>query len=372
MRILHVYKDYFPVPGGIENHIRVLAERQALTGHEVTVLITNPGHLASEEMLHGVEVRRARRLATVASTPLSLDLGNKLRMAEVDITHLHFPYPVGEIAQFIAGRGRPYVITYHSDVVRQKRLLVLYRPLLMRVLRGSRRIIATSDRYVRSSPFLGRVSDQTVVIPLSVDFETFSSANALFSGEGRPVILFVGRHRHYKGVDDLLRALKETKATLLLAGDGPMRPSWEQLSSELGLQDRVRFLGHVPDAQLPGLYASADLFVLPANSRAEAFGKVLLEAMSAGLPCITTELGTGTSFVVQHEVTGLVVPPRDSQALASALKRLLNDDALRRKMGAAGKKRVAREFNPQRMAKAVENIYQEVLHGGLRHADNET
>jgi rhamnosyl/mannosyltransferase len=173
-------------------------------------------------------------------------------------------------------------------------------------------------------------------------------------------------------VDDLLQALKETEATLLVAGDGPMRPAWEQLSWELDLKDRVKFLGHVPDAQLPGLYASADLFVLPANSRAEAFGKVLLEAMSAGLPCITTELGTGTSFVVQHEVTGLVVAPGEPRALAVALKRLLNDDALRRKMGAAAKKRVAHEFSPQRMAQAVEEVYHEVLHGGAPCTTNET
>lgn len=361
MKIMHVYKDYFPVPGGIENHVKTLAEAQALSGHDVMVLVTNPSGLLPDETINGVHVVRARRLATIASTPLSVDLIYKLTSAKADVTHLHFPYPIGEVGQLIAGHRRPYVITYHSDVVRQQRLLALYHPLLMRVLRRSRRIIATSARYVESSRYLSWFKEKCTVVPLSVDAKTFSEATALLPRAGRPVILFVGQHRHYKGVDDLLRALAFVDADLLIGGDGPMRPAWERLSSELNLGDRVRFLGHVPDDALPGLYASADVFVLSANSRAEAFGKVLLEAMAAGLPCITTELGTGTSYVVQHEVTGLVVPPRNPMALAGAMERLLKDEALRQRMGVRGQERVARKFSPQRMTQSVEAVYRDAL-----------
>src|SRR5690606_26810725 len=109
---------------------------------------------------------------------------------------------------------------------------------------------------------------------------------------------------------------------LLFGGDGPLRSAWEQLSRSLGLADKVQFVGEISEADLPKFYASGDLFVLPANSRAEAFGKVLQEAMAAGLPCLTTELGTGTSFVVQDGVTGRVVPPQQPEALAAAIGQL--------------------------------------------------
>ncbi len=366
LKILHVYKDYHPILGGIENHIKTLAELQARAGHEVTVLVTNPGRLPANEMRNGVRLVRARRLATVASTPLSLTLPWQLRGQAADITHLHFPYPVGEMSQWLAGRGRSYVITYHSDVVKQQGILRFYRPVMQRVLRGAGRIIATSEAYIASSPYLKPLAGQCTVVPLSVNARPFMEATPLFppAGPGEPpVLLFAGRHRYYKGLDTLIRAMPRLDACLLVGGDGPMRPVWEALVAELGVGEKVRFVGEVSDEALPGLYASADIFVLPANSRAEAFGKVLLEAMAAGLPCVTTEVGTGTSLVVQDGVTGRVVPPQDPEALAAALRPLLADGGLRRRMGEAGRERVLREFTPEQMVERVEAVYRAVLGG---------
>jgi rhamnosyl/mannosyltransferase len=150
-------------------------------------------------------------------------------------------------------------------------------------------------------------------------------------------------------------------ARLLVGGSGPERARWESLSAELGLTGRVQFLGDVSDADLPRFFASGDIFVLPANSRAEAFGKVLLEAMATGLPCVTTELSTGTSFVVQDGQTGFVVPPLDPAALGVALRRLLDDAGLRKKMGAAGRARVLAEFTPEKLLERTQKIYREVI-----------
>lgn len=365
LKILHVYKDYFPILGGIENHLRTLAEAQAEAGHDVTVLVTNPATLEPSERINGAQIVRARRLATVASTPLSVDIYFKLRSLKPDITHLHFPYPVGELAQLMAGSQRPYVLTYHSDIVRQQGLLRVYRPFLLHVLRKSQKVIATSERYVKSSRYLSLVSDKCTVIPLSVEPKFFEPAPPLVPKGDRLTLLFVGRHRYYKGVDDLLRALTAVDAKLLVAGDGPMRPAWTRLTGELALNERVQFLGHVADDALPALYASADVFVLPANSRAEAFGKVLLEAMAAGLPCITTELETGTSYVVKDGVTGLVVPPRDPRALAQAVSLFRDNMDLRRRMGTCGRERVQSHFSTQKMVTSVEEVYYDVL-GQLR------
>ncbi|HJS28490.1 MAG TPA: glycosyltransferase [Anaerolineales bacterium] len=361
LKIAHVYKDYYPVLGGIENHIKVLAELQAASGHVVSAFVTNPGGQPERETMGGVDVHRLPRLGTLASTPLSLSFPGALRRFGPDITHLHFPYPVGEASQWLAGGGRPYVITYHSDVVRQKSILRLYRPILLRVLRGAARILPTSENYIASSPYLRPLHSKCRVVPLSVDPVSFQNAPRLVPKADTPTLLFVGRHRYYKGLGDLLKAMGGLDARLLVGGDGPMRRKWEALAGELDLRGKVRFLGDVPDEDLPGLYRSADIFVLPANARAEAFGTVLLEAMAAGLPCVTTELGTGTSFVVQDGITGLVVPPGDPASLQGAIGRLLEDGDLRVAMGEAGRRRVLAEFTPELLLQRVEAVYREIL-----------
>jgi glycosyltransferase involved in cell wall biosynthesis len=361
LKILHVYKDYFPVVGGIENHIRKVAERQAAAGHHVTVLATNPGREQRSCRLNGVHVIRAHRLATVASTPISADLYFALAREKPDVTHLHFPYPVGEISQWLAGDGRPYVITYHSDVIRQRRLLRLYRPLMRRVLRAAKFILVTSAKYLASSPHLAPFATRCLVVPLGIEPEPFLKAVPLPEFDDRPVLLFVGRHRYYKGVDDLIRAMPEISAHLVVAGDGPMRPRWEKLARKINVADQVSFPGQVEEQDLPRLYACADLFVLPANSRAEAFGTVLLEAMAAGLPCVTTEVGTGVSFVVQDGVTGLVVNPKSPEALAAAVNRLLADPVRSRQMGAAGRERVLREFTLSKLVDRLDEIYRQAI-----------
>lgn len=373
MNILHVYKDYYPVLGGIENHVKVLAEAQAQAGHHVIVLVTALGPRTTIEDIGGVRVIKAGRFATVASTPLSLSLPIILARLRPDITHLHFPYPLGEAAQTLLGRSRRTVITYHSDIVRQQDLLRLYRPLLWRVLAKADRIIATSPNYVATSPYLQRFADKCVIIPLGVDVDRFQQADPAqvaatrTKGRQRPILLFVGRLRYYKGLDDLLRAMallrdsrEHLTATLLICGSGPMESAWRALAHELGIAENVHFLGDVPDEALPALYHAADLYVLPANSRAEAFGVALLEAMAAGLPVISTEVSTGTSYVNIHGETGLIVPPRDPERLAQAIATLLNDPALRQRLGAQAQARVRAEFSQTAMIERVLDLYSEV------------
>ena len=366
LSIVHVYKDYWPVVGGIENHVKDLAEAEAALGHEVTVLVTNPGGRPARETLNGVQVIRAARLATVASTPLSLTLPFLLSKLRPDVTQLHFPYPVGELSQWLLRRKRPYLVAYHSDVVKQQKILRLYDPLLRRVLAGAAGIIVGSQNYVQSSPYLRPLAGKCSIVPYAVAEERFAQAEPLFARDGRFTLLFMGRHRYYKGGDDLIRAVAKLPADLpvrlLLGGDGPQRGEWEQLSHSLSMQSKIQFVGHISDNDLPRFYASGDLFVLPANSRAEAFGKVLQEAMAAGLPCLTTELGTGTSFVVQDGVTGRVVPPRQPEALAEAIRELAVQPGVCQKMAQAGQARVQQEFSLAQMVEKVQKVYTAVLH----------
>jgi rhamnosyl/mannosyltransferase len=271
---------------------------------------------------------------------------------------------LGEAANWLLGRARATVTTHHSDIVRQQGWLRLYGPLFRRVLRAADRIIATSPRYIETSPWLGPVRDKCTVVPLAVDVRRFTPpATARARRTGRQAtLLLVGRLRYYKGLDTLLSALVDLPDLHLdVVGDGPMQTPWKALALELGVADRVTFYGRVGDADLPEHYRKADVFVLPANARSEAFGMVLQEAMACGLPCITTEIGSGTSWVVQDGVTGLVVPPRDPLALAGAIRNLLDDPERLSEMGQAGRARAESEFTCGAMVARVQAVYEEVL-----------
>ena len=361
MRILHIYKDYFPVLGGIENHIKVLAEAQAAAGHHVAVLVCDPGPRSRVDELNGVRVIRAGRLGTFASMPLSLRQWIYLARLRADVIHVQSPYPLGEVGAWLLKPRVPLVVSYQSDVVRQKGWLRVYGPILRRVLRRAARILTSSSKYLDSSKWLQPVRDRCTVVPLGVDHRRFSPPAEPFAGP--PTLLFVGRLRYYKGLDTLLRAMIRlpSDVRLRVVGTGPMLGRCESLAAQLDLVSRVEFAGEVSDADLPAQYHQASLFVLPANARSEAFGMVLTEAMASGLPCVTTEVGTGTSWVVQDGVTGAVVPPDDPQALADALVELLSQPARLREMGVAARARVEEEFTQDRLVDRVMQVYESLV-----------
>ena len=373
MRIVHIYKDYAPVLGGIENHVRDLAEAQAIAGHEVAVLVVQRRGLpASDEILAGVRVVKAKRLLDVQSAPIALsfphDVARLTRGA--DIAHLHAPYPIGEACNLLFGHARRTVITWHSDIVRQKTLLRFYAPLLRRVLTRADRILPTSEIYARSSPWISPHLAKCTVVPLGIDPQRFAPRESTLAraaelraqwtagDDSRLVVLSVGRLRYYKGLDDLIRALVERSDVLaVIAGDGPMRAEWQALADSLGVAERVRFVGSPSDDDLPACFRAADAYALPANVRAEAFGIAVLEAMASGLPVLTTEVGSATSWINQDGVTGYVVPPQDPPALAAALGQLQNA-ATRWRLGNAAAARVQTEFTRKLMVQRVEAAYQ--------------
>ncbi len=368
LRILQVYKDYYPVLGGMENHIRMLSEALVRRGNQVTVLVTDPTARTHIEELNGVHIVKAGRLATISSTPISLSLFAWVRRLHADIAHLHFPYPIGELAYMFAGRSRKMLLSYHSDIVRQKYLLQVYKPFLYQLLARADRITVSSPNYVRSSPYLRTVSSKCVVIPHGTDLHRFEGTQAVMSRarETRqrydaPLILFVGLLRYYKGLSFLIEAMAQVDAKLLVVGQGPMGKEWRALSRRLGLTERVVFLGRVGEEELVALYHACDVFVLPAIHRSESWGAVQVEAMACGKPVVCTELGTGTSFVNQHGLTGLVVPPRDAEALATAVRKLLQEDEVRRQMGERARERALGEFSLATMVDRVTDLYAQIL-----------
>ncbi len=370
MHIVHIYKDFYPVLGGIENHIKVLAEGLTARGHRVTVLVTGP-HRHDQIIKTGLlTVIKAGRLAHVASTPMSWRmLVYARRLKNVDVVHLQFPYPPGDLAAMLIPRHPPLVVSYQSDIVRQRMLRTVYQPLLQHTLARAARIITSSPAYSASSPWLAPHRERCTVVPLSVDPQRFAHPDPGQVGAWRarygyqPLVLFVGRLRYYKGLTFLLQALTHmrTPARLLLVGSGPEQQRLQHQAYTSGLMERVTFLGDVRDAELPAIYAAANVFVLPSHLRAEAFGIVQLEAQAAGLPIVCTEIGTGTSYITQHGRTGFVVPPAHPLALAQALDVLLANPALAQRMGQAGRTRAMQEFTHARMLEQVEQVYQSVV-----------
>ncbi len=368
VKILQVYKDYLPVLGGIEGHLRLLAEGLAARGHDVTVLTNGRGRRGAAREVGGVRVIYAGRLATLASAPLSPALLSHAARQRPDLVHLHLPDPTGDLALALAGPRAPLVVSYHSDIVRQRRLLMLYAPLLRRTLRRAARIIAASPAYLRSSPFLAPLADRCALMPYGIDLSRFARPDparvaAIHARYPGPLSLFVGRLRYYKGVDQLVRAMAHAPGHALIIGaDATVRRAdLERLAREVGVAERVHFLSVEDAAELPAYYHAADLFVLPSVERSEAFGIVQIEAQAAGLPVVATELGTGTSYVTLHGETGVVVPPADHLALARAMRGILENPPLARALGEAGRRRAHSEFSLSRMLDRAEAIYAEAL-----------
>ena len=374
MRVTMLNKYYPPHLGGIEYHMRDLATELASRGHEVRAIVANEAREQISETVDGVHVTRLERSFAYASTPVAPAMRTTIVAAagSTDVFHLHFPYPWGEMAWLgagVGGRARggvATVLTYHSDIVRQKVLGRLYEPMLRRMLDCVDLVIASSPNMVEHSPELSRIADKCRVVPFGIHVERFAAtperlarAAELRASIAGPVILFVGRLIYYKGADVLVRAMADVDAELVLIGNGPLREDLERLAASLGIAERVHFVEPVGDDDLAAWYHAADVFCLPSIARSEAFGLVQLEAHAAGTPVVSTTLTTGVPFVNENGVTGLTVPPGDAEALASALGTLVADESLRARLGAQAARRAHEEFTISRMVERTLAVYDE-------------
>jgi len=391
MRITMLNKYYPPHLGGIEYHMRDLAVTLSQAGNDVHAIVANEGRETVTEGLDGVRVTRLSRAFAYASTPVALGMRRAIadetaRLDGPEVFHLHFPYPWGEVSWLAAcgaGGARagqcglvPTVLTYHSDIVRQRLLGAAYAPILRRVLDRVDLVIASSPDMVEHSEHLSRIAEKCRVVPFGIHVERFAATpertarsselreqDTPSRGE-RPVVLFVGRLIYYKGAEVLVRAIADVDADLVMIGRGPLRPELDALVESLGIGGRVRFVEPVDDDDLAAWYHAADVFCLPSVARSEAFGLVQLEAHAAGTPVISTRLTTGVPFVNPDGVTGLTVPPGDVPALAAALHTLVTDDALRRRLGAQAAERAMRDFTIARMTADTVAVYDEARKDG--------
>lgn len=387
MRILHIGKYYPPFAGGIENFMADLLPALQAQGVTVAALVHDEQAPRTTISTAPVEpgtlpIYRAPAHGRLLYAPISpafpLWLQRALRGFNPDLLHLHLPNTSAFWALALpAARRIPWVIHWHADVVSSqidRRLglayRVAYRPFEQRLLAASQAVIATSPPYLDASTALARWRQRCHIVPLGLDAgripnptpTALQRAEALWGTTGFRV-LAIGRLTYYKGHDVLIQAAAELPGSrILIVGTGEQRPRLETLLSALALGDRVHLPGFQPEADLNALLASCDVLCLPSLERTEAFGLVLLEAMHFGKAVVVSDIpGSGAGWVVRQAGHGMLVPPGDAAALATALRALQLDPIRREILAQAGPVALREQFGIEPVAVATAALYRQVL-----------
>ncbi|WP_137008598.1 glycosyltransferase [Aquitalea aquatilis] len=368
MKVLHFYKTYYPDTfGGVEQFIYQLAEGMKSLGVESEVLALSPkggsrGNKYANHVYHN-----SKQDLFIASTGFSLSAFSDFKelAAKADIINYHFPWPFMDIVHFASQTKKPTVLTYHSDIVKQKFLYPIYKPLMYKFLSNIDRIVASSQNYLNSSQVLNEFNNKTTIIPIGINKENYLKASDIKrkywkDKVGENFFLFTGALRYYKGLHTLLEALKDLDFPLVIVGSGPLEKELKYIASMNNLKNTY-FAGAVADEDKIALLELSGYFVFPSHLRSEAFGISLLEAAMYGKPLISCEIQTGTTFINIDKETGITIPPDSPQALRNAMITLKEDKKLAMCYGNAAKKRYNSLFTSQKMAASYFDLYNQLL-----------
>ena len=368
MRVLHVYRTYFPeTQGGLEEVIRQICLNTRRHGVESRVLCVSPS--VSPRVVRRPEavVYRSKLHVEVASCSVSLQALPMFRrlLKWADVVHYHFPWPFADVLHFAARVRLPAVVTYHSDIVRQRFLAQLYRPLMTRFFKAVERIVCTSPNYFATSSVLRRFEDRVDIVPIGLDPASYpavvqSEVDVARAEYGEGFFLFIGVLRYYKCLHILLDAIQGAPYRVVIVGSGPTEAELKRQAADLRL-DNVVFAGQVSDETKVALIELSRGVVFPSYMRSEAFGVTLLEGAMHSKPLISTEVGSGTSHVNIDGETGLVVTPASVKALRHAMDQLHERPDMARLMGARARQRFDRLFNGQLMGDRYADIYAELM-----------
>ena len=377
LRVLQLNKRYFPAIGGIERVVQQIAEDLA-EQTEMSVLVCSEDRHYSKEIVNGVTVIRLPKLFQLGSLPVSLNLNCTLRKmsGQLDIIHLHMPFPLGDIACLLSGFKGKIVLWWHSDIVRQKKLMRLYKPVMQKMLQRADVIVVATEGHIEHSSYLEPYKEKCVLIPFGVDCAMEAASDRYVEAKAAEnliniaspkekkrqlTFLFVGRLVYYKGCDILLKAFAGVEdARLVMVGSGVLEEECHRLTKELGIRDRVQFTGEVSQQELQKYMAECDVFVLPSVVKSEAFGIVQIEAMAFGKPVINTNLPSGVPYVSIHGETGLTVEPGNVEQLAKAMQWMTEHEEERLIMGKKARERMKTEYRQEVMTARVLDLYRKL------------
>lgn len=368
MKVLHVFKTFFPdTYGGIEQVIHSLASHTQPLGVENRVLTLTHYAPRVDVDPSGYTIIRYKCDLYLASTGFSWRFFTQFQkeVEWADIVHIHFPWPFADLCYEMSRVRKPTVVSYHADIVKQVSLNRLYQPLLNRFFSHVDVICAASPGLLDSSPVLKRFKHKSQLVTYGIqDVERLSDSDPNVvewrRRFGNKFFLFLGALRYYKGLHVLIEALKGRDYPVVIAGNGSEGEAIRAQVDTAGLKN-LFFLPDISSEKKPSLMRAAYGFVLPSHLSSEAFGIVLAESSQQGTPMISCELGTGTSYVNQHQRTGLVVPPSDPEALGAALDTFWQNPDKVQVWGDAALQHFNNHFKAEVMAKEYATIYRTLL-----------
>lgn len=333
LKVLQLGK-FYPIKGGVEKVMYDLTTGLSERGIACDMLCATAGKQQGDIRLNGrAKILGCRTWFQCAATMIAPSMITRLRkiQGEYDIIHIHHPDPMACLALFCSGYKGTVILHWHSDILKQKMILKLYKPLQSWLIRRAARIVGTSPVYLQNSPFLREVQDKTVAVPIGVrrmcpEPEAVGKIRSRYPG--KTIVFSLGRLIAYKGYEYLIEAGRhlDDSYVILIGGTGPLKDKLQRQIQTSGLTGKVKLLGFIPDEELAAWYGACDLFCLSSVQKTEAFGIVQIEAMSCGKPVVATRIpGSGVAWVNADGESGLNVGPADAKALAGAIRAITED-----------------------------------------------
>jgi glycosyltransferase involved in cell wall biosynthesis len=370
MRVLHAYKIFRPdIDGGIGSTIAAVlgSDNQGISS-SVLAARGKVGFGQSYEFDLN-QVRAVGSLGNLFGMPIApgFPMAMALRSRKVDVLVLHHPFPLNDIGVLGVPDRVGLIVHWHSEIYGRRLLARGLEPFIRNTLARADRIIVSNHAILANSSLLHAHQAKCEIVPFGVDPKKWSlndeaeKSRAAALRERYPrLIVALGRLVPYKGFDVLLRALAQVDGHLIVNGLGPEQKSLERLAIRLGVSERVTFAGYSSHDEIKIRFSAARVFAFPSVDDSETFGIAQLEAMAVGLPIVNTRLNTAVPLVARDGMEAITVPPGDPQALAAALTRLLDNEALAKGLGEAALARVCEEFDETRFVARIHAIYRNV------------
>ena len=369
MKILQLGK-FYPIKGGVEKVMYDLTTGLSANGIRCDMLCaaSDKADVGETHLNERAKLICTRSFAKIKATMMSPQMIFKMRKIrnDYDIVHVHHPDPMACLALWLSGYKGKVVLHWHSDIIKQKTLLKLYRPLQSWLINRSDVIIGTTPVYLKASPWLKEVQDKTECLPIGVhplEVNEEGAATVRKKYVGKKIIFSLGRLVPYKGYKYLVDSARylDDDYVVIIGGGGPLKASLKEQIKESGLEGKVEVLGFLSEDEVAAYFGACDLFCMSSVYATEAFGIVQIEAMSAGKPVVATKIpGSGVSWVNAHKESGINVEPKDSEALATAFKKILKSEEVYKDYSVRATRRYWDMFTKSKMIDKCIDIYKQL------------